>query len=203
MSKLLALLKSKKFWTLVSALVAALSAFFLTSCVSSGSVFRRGVHHDTVEYQFKIRSRNFQTFAQCRIQKKPSTNFQQPLIRTFGQSIPASGTSTAIAIITNSPAILFAGSSYLRKNPMPTFRVFMDPLSITKSTSVPASKISCSMVLNGLSAASLSPVISRTFGGKCLIAFVPIAFLKRSRRRGGRKGRPKGTKTVPLGGSHL
>lgn len=201
MSKLLALLKSKKFWTLVTAIVAALSAFFLTSCVSAGSVFRRGVHHDTVEYQFKIRSRNFQTFAQC--QTKPSTNFQQPLIRTFGLSIPASLTSTVTAITMNSPAILFAGSSYLRKNPMPTFRVFMDPLSITKSTSVPASKISCSMVLNGLSAASLSPVISRTFGGKCLIAFVPIAFLKRSRRRGGRKGRPKGTKTVPLGGSHL
>jgi hypothetical protein len=27
--------------------------------------------------------------------------------------------------------------------------------------------------------------------------------VKRSRRRGGRKGRPKGTKTVPLGGSHF
>lgn len=35
MEKLKNLLKSKKFWTLVSAIVAALSAFFLTSCVSS------------------------------------------------------------------------------------------------------------------------------------------------------------------------
>lgn len=117
MSKFLALLKSKKFWTLVTAIVAALSAFFLTSCVSSGSVFRRGVHHDTVEYQFKIRSRNFQTFAQC--QTKPSTNFQCHSILTFGQSIPASGIFTATVTTTNSLAIQFAGSSFSRINLMP------------------------------------------------------------------------------------
>lgn len=201
MSKFLALLKSKKFWTLVTALVAALSAFFLTSCVSAGSVLRRGVHHDTVEYQFKIRSRNFQTFAQC--QTKPSTNFQVHSIPTFGQSIPASGTSTVTAIAMNSPVIPFAGFSFSRRNLTPTFREFMNPSNITRLISVPVSKRSCSMVPNGLSVASLFPVISRTFGERCLIAFVPIAFLKRSRRRGGRKGRPKGTKTVPLGGSHL
>ena len=201
MSKFLALLKSKKFWTLVTAIVSALSAFFLTSCVSSGSIFRRGVHHDTVEYQFKIRSRNFQTIAQC--QTKPSTNFQCHLIPMFGQFIPASGTSTAIAITMNSPAIPFSGSSFSRRNLIPTFLEFMNPSSITKLISAPVSNKSCSRVPNGLSVASLSPVTSRIFGEKCLIAFVPIAFLKRFRRRGGRKGRPKGTKTVPLGGSHL
>lgn len=201
MSKFLALLKSKKFWTLVTAIVAALSAFFLTSCVSAGSVLRRGVHHDTVEYQFKIRSRNFQTFAQC--QTKPSTNFQCHSILTFGQSIPASGIFTATVTTTNSLAIQFAGSSFSRINLMPIFHEFTNLSSITKLTSAPVSKKSCSMVPNGLSVASLSPVISRTFGEKCLIAFVPIAFLKRSRRRGGRKGRPTGTKTVPIGGSHF
>lgn len=35
MEKLKNLLKSRKFWTLVSAIVAALSAFFLTSCSTS------------------------------------------------------------------------------------------------------------------------------------------------------------------------
>lgn len=201
MSKLLALLKSKKFWTLVASIVAALSAFFLTSCVSAGSILRRGVHHDTVEYQFKIRSRNFQTFAQC--QTKLSTNFQVHSIPTFGQSIPAFGTSTVTAITMNSPVIPFAGFSFSRRNLTPTFREFMNPSNITRLISVPVSKRSCSMVPNGLSVASLFPVTFRTFGEKCLIAFVPIAFLRRSRRRGGRKGRPKGTKTVPLGGSHL
>lgn len=201
MSKFLALLKSKKFWTLVTAIVAALSAFFLTSCVSAGSILRRGVHHDTVEYQFKIRSRNFQTIAQC--QAESSTNFQVHSIPTFGQSIPASGTSTVTAITMNSLAIPFVGFSFSRRNLTPTFREFMNPSSITKLISAPVSKRSCSTVPNGLSVASLSPVTSRTFGEKCLIAFVPIAFLRRFRRRGGRKGRPKGTKTIPLGGSHF
>lgn len=35
MEKLKNLLTSKKFWTLVSAIVAAISAFFLTSCSAS------------------------------------------------------------------------------------------------------------------------------------------------------------------------
>lgn len=202
MSKLLALLKSKKFWTLVTAIVAALSAFFLTSCVSAGSILRRGVHHDTVEYQFKIRSRNFQTIAQCQVESL--TNFQIHSIPTFGRSFPASGTSTVTATITTSSLVIpFAGSFFSRRNLTPTFREFMNPLSITKLISAPVSKRSCSTVPNGLSVASLFPVTSRTFGEKCLIAFVPIAFLRRSRRRGGRKGRPKGTKTISLGGSHL
>lgn len=201
MSKCPALLKSKKFWTLVASIVAAFSAFFLTSCVSAGSILRRGVHHDTVEYQFKIRSRNFQTFAQC--QTKPLMNFQFHSIPTFGQSIPASGTSTAIVSTMSSLVIPFAGFSLSKRNLTLIFREFMNPSSITKLISAPVSKRSCSTVPNGLSVASLSPVTSRTFGEKCLIAFVPIAFLRRSRRRGGRKGRPKGTKTVPLGGNHL
>ena len=35
MEKLKNLLKSKKFWTLVGSIIAALSAFFLTSCSTS------------------------------------------------------------------------------------------------------------------------------------------------------------------------
>ena len=201
MSKFLALLKSKKFWTLVAALVAALAAFFTTSCAAQAKVSREGIHIDTVRVDYIIRSKSFQTIAQC--QTKLSTIFQWPSIPTFGQSIPVSGTSTAIAITMNSLAIPFVGSSFSRRNLTPIFRAFTNPLSITKLTFAPVSKKSCSMSPNGLSVASLFPVISRTFGERCLIAFVPIAFLKRSRRRGGRKGRPKGTKTVPLGGSHL
>ena len=58
MSKLLSLLKSKKFWTLVAAIVAALAAFFTVSCQYSGTLFRTGVHNDTVRYEYRVRSRN-------------------------------------------------------------------------------------------------------------------------------------------------
>lgn len=52
------LLKSKRFWTLVSAIVAALTAFFLTSCAASAHVRRDGVHIDTVRVDYIIKSKN-------------------------------------------------------------------------------------------------------------------------------------------------
>ena len=58
MFKILSLLKSKKFWTLVAAIVAALAAFFTVSCQYSGTLFRTGVHNDTVRYEYRVRSRN-------------------------------------------------------------------------------------------------------------------------------------------------
>lgn len=197
MSKCPALLKSKKFWTLVASIVAAFSAFFLTSCVSAGSILRRGVHHDTVEYQFKIRSRNFQTFAQC--QEKFSTNFQVHSTPKFFPSIPVFGNSIE-SVTTIFPTMVVCSGDFL----LPTFRWssysrFLSLSSITKLTSF--------TTLTPFSLATVpqysSRPICRIFGEKCLALFLPIAFVKRSRRRGGRKGRPKGTKTVPLGGSHL
>lgn len=60
METLKSLLQSKKFWTLVTAVVAALSAFFLTSCSAQGKMARSGVHIDTVRVDYIIRSKNFQ-----------------------------------------------------------------------------------------------------------------------------------------------
>lgn len=51
--------KSKAFWTLVSSIIAALSAFFLASCSAQAKVFRNGVHIDTVRVDYIIRSNNF------------------------------------------------------------------------------------------------------------------------------------------------
>lgn len=197
MSKLLALLKSKKFWTLVTAIVASLSAFFLTSCVSAGSIFRRGVHHDTVEYQFKIRSRNFQTFAQC--QTKSSTNFQVHSIPKFFPSIPAFGNSIE-SVTTIFPIMAVCnGDSRLLTLRRSSYSRSLSLSSITKlnsfTTPIP--------FFSAMGPQYSSRPRCRIFGGRCFALFLPIAFVKRSRRRGGRKGRPKGTKTVPLGGSHL
>lgn len=197
MSKSSALLKSKKFWTLVTAIVAALSAFFLTSCVSAGSIFRRGVHHDTVEYQFKIRSRNFQTFVQC--QEKFSTNSQVRSIPKSFPSIPVFGNSIE-SVMTISPTMAVCSGGFRPLIPRwSNCSRFLNPSSITKLTSFTTLT---PFFLATVPRYSSRP-ICRIFGEKCLALFLPIAFVKRSRRRGGRKGRPKGTKTVPLGGSHL
>lgn len=50
--------KSKAFWTLVSSIVAALTAFFLSSCAAQARIQRSGVHVDTVRVDYFIRSNN-------------------------------------------------------------------------------------------------------------------------------------------------
>ncbi|WGL31025.1 hypothetical protein [Dipodfec virus UOA04_Rod_660] len=50
--------KTKRFWTLVSSIVAALTAFFLTSCSVQARVSRSGIHIDTVRVDYIVRSRS-------------------------------------------------------------------------------------------------------------------------------------------------
>lgn len=50
--------KSKAFWTLLSSIIAALSAFFLASCSAQARVQRSGIHIDTVRVDYIIRSNN-------------------------------------------------------------------------------------------------------------------------------------------------
>ena len=50
--------KSKAFWTLVSSIVAALAAFFWSSCSAQARMQRSGVHVDTVRVDYIIRSNN-------------------------------------------------------------------------------------------------------------------------------------------------
>lgn len=61
MEKLKQILKSKKFWTLIAAIVAALAAFFTVGCAVQAKVHRDGVHIDTVRVDYVIRSRSFTT----------------------------------------------------------------------------------------------------------------------------------------------
>ena len=197
MSKLLALLKSKKFWALVTAIVAALAAFFTTSCAAQAKVHREGVHIDTVRVDYIIRSKSFQTIAQC--QTKPSTNFQCHSIPKFFPSIPAFGNSIESATTIFPTMVVCNGDFRLLTLRRSSCNRFSSPSSITKLISF------TTPILFSLEMAPQysSKPTCRIFGEKCLALFLPIAFVKRSRRRGGRKGRPKGTKTVPLGGSHL
>lgn len=53
------LLTSKKFWTLVAGIVAALTAFFTTSCTGYNFVRKHGVHCDTVFFEQYIRNKNY------------------------------------------------------------------------------------------------------------------------------------------------
>lgn len=61
MSRFVDLITSKKFWTLIAAIVAALAAFFTVGCAAQAKVHREGVHVDTVRVDYIIRSRSFPT----------------------------------------------------------------------------------------------------------------------------------------------
>ena len=61
MEKLKQILTSKKFWTLIAAIVAALAAFFTVGCAAQATVQREGIHIDTVRVDYIIRSRTFTT----------------------------------------------------------------------------------------------------------------------------------------------
>lgn len=59
MEKLKSLLTSKSFWTLVAAIVAALTAFFTSSCTGYQRIERYGVHIDTVYFDQYLRHKNY------------------------------------------------------------------------------------------------------------------------------------------------
>lgn len=205
MEKLKSLLTSKKFWTLVAAIVAALTAFFTTSCAAQAKIRREGVHIDTVRVDYIIRSKNFQTLTSC-----PTIDQSGPihhhLIPKFGQFSVVSDSSIGTVPIMNFPGIPLNGSSV--QTSILRLQFLYNPLSSPFSSmrSIIASESNVSYLHLPMVSVLLfvSPVTSRTFGERCLTALVPIAFLRRSRRGGRRgKGRPKGTKSIPLGGRHF
>lgn len=190
MSRLLSLLKSKKFWTLVAAIVAALTAFFTVSCQYSGTLFRTGVHNDTVRYEYRVRSRN--AVISCN---------QLISIPEFFRSIWSS--TDFITFATSRPAqmVSLRGHSKTLTPVIPlVFRSACDLSTILNYPTFTESSPNCSTSL-----VLRSNVLCESFGSICLASLLPIGFVKRSRRGGRRgKGRPRpSTKTVSLGGSHL
>lgn len=58
MEKLKSILKSKRFWELLAAIVAAFAAYFAVGCTATARVQRSGLHCDTVKVQYEVRSRS-------------------------------------------------------------------------------------------------------------------------------------------------
>lgn len=188
MNKFLSLLKSKKFWALVSAIVAALAAFFTASCQYSGTMFRTGVHNDTVRYEYRVRSRN--AFISC----------NQLIL--FPESFRSTRSSIDfIAFATSRPVqtVSLHGRSEILMPVIPSgFRSVCGLSTILNYPTPIVSNPNCSA-----NPAFQSSVLCENSGFVCLASLLPISFVKRSRRGGRRgKGRPRpSTKTVTLGGS--
>ena len=190
MNKFLSLLKSKKFWTLVAAIVAALTAFFTVSCQYSGTLFRTGVHNDTVRYEYRVRSHN--AIVSCN---------QLISIPEFIRSTRSFTDFITFATSRPTQMVSLHGHSKTLTPVIPlVFRSACGLLTISNYSTIIESNLSCS-----ISPALQSSARCGKSGIIFLTSLLPIGFVKRSRRGGRRgKGRPRpGTKTVSLGGSHL
>lgn len=195
MEKLKALLTSKKFWTLVAAIVAALTAFFTASCTGYLKLQREGVHHDTVRYEQVIKNKNYSAWLSNQI---GLLSWHRPMM----SSVCSSGT----VFLSRSSGVSI--SSYLISPP----RIHSVLPSILSSSINSVSFITlnriCSEQIIPLSTSNLP---RRKFSGVCLALMmtgVPLSrvspFSLDERRRGGRKGRPRPKiRNIPIGGSHL
>lgn len=198
MEKIKSILRSKKFWTLVAAIVAALTAFFTTSCTGYQKIQRSGIHHDTVRYEQVLKHKNFVACLPTTLNptdhlscSRPSTSF---------------ACSSRIVFPTPSFAVSFS-SPLTFQRPIPC-SVRSIPLNTINSISSTTSNGNCSATVIPL---STSRSQRKRFGETCLALMLISLPLSRvtpdcfeGRRRGGRKGRPRPKiKNIPLGGSHF
>ncbi len=201
MQKILALLRSKKFWTLVTAIVAALSAFFLTSCTGFFKMQRSGVHHDTVKYEQIIKHKNFKSAIVCIDEesklRNPFTSQPSMLFRFFlGSVTPSPSFEESISFASIHPPLIGLKRLFIHST------ISISAISIMSNPN-------CLMVPALFSSTSPGKKSSNVFSAIMIANSLPLTFIgtrqtRRSRRRGGRRGRPKpSTKTVNLGGSHL
>lgn len=185
MEKLKQILTSKKFWTLVAAIVAALAAFFTTSCTGYNFIRKHGVHVDTVYHENFFRSKNFTS---CLTEINNSVTGmplrQSVLCTNFVMTSQKTGNE-----------LLFASSSLT----LLSCQMLSIPCERSLSPISTVRQLSCSAPMSIPSSRSTNPAS----GFLCSALMIPAVSVRS--RRGGRKGRPrpKSTKTISLGGSHL
>lgn len=195
MGKLKALLTSKKFWTLIAAIVAALTAFFTTSCTGYLKLQREGVHHDTVRYEQVIKHKNYSAWLSNQI---GLSSWHRPTM----SSVCSSGT----VFLSRSSGVSI--SSYLISPPRIHFVLPSIPSSSINLFSFITLSRNCSEQIIPLSTSNLP---KRKSSGVCLALMmigVPLSRVSlpslEERRRGGRKGRPRPKiRNIPIGGFHL
>lgn len=194
MEKLKTLLTSKKFWTLVAAIVAALTAFFTTSCTAQAHIQKHGVHCDTVKVDYQVRSRNIQTACVVPVQKSTMTLYTGRFMKSSVTSMSSANTMPRLATMS------YFNSTSLTLPSYPTCSI-LSPTSAFPSSTIVMATYSLPVL------PSVSKSASPTSGVGCFAQMMASALflpISRSRRGGRRKGRPRPKiKTIPLGGSHL
>ena len=198
----MSVLKSKKFWTLVIAIVAALAAYFTVSCAAQARVQREGVHIDTVRVDYIIKSRNIQTLSLC------PENQNYVLNVTLVTSVLMRSFVTCSSLAMVGPKLEEFCSFILR---IPSAIGFMKSSMLCLTSKFPSTTIRNCSLEESAKIMSFSNSPAKLSGNSCSVISMSASLLfsglllPRSYGRRGRGGkrRPKSTKSVPLGGSHL
>lgn len=185
MEKLKQILTSKKFWMLVAAIVAALTTFFTTGCTGYNLIRKHGIHVDTVYHENFIRNKNF-TSCLTEINSSVTGMPSRQSVLCINFVMTSQKTENELLFASSSPTL-----SSCRMLSIPCERSLFPTFTVRVQ--------SCSTPMSIPSSRSTSPA----FGFLCSALMIPAVSVRS--RRGGRKGRPrpKSTKTIPLGGSHL
>lgn len=197
----MSLLKSKKFWTLVTAIVAALAAYFTVSCAAQARVQREGVHIDTVRVDYIIKSRNIQTLSLC----PENQNHVSNVISATSVPMRSFAICSSLAMAGPKSEEFF---SFISSIPSAIGSMKSSMLCLT-SKFLSTTTGNCS--LENARIISFSNSLEKPSGSSCSVISMSASLLfsglllPRSCGRRGRGGkrRPKSTKSVPLGGSHL
>lgn len=205
MEKIKSLLTSKKFWTLVAAIVTALTVFFTTGCATQIELRRKGLHCDSVEYYQIIKSNNFNKS----VLWSQVSSFKSPLRHVCGNLRLLSMRSVSLSndhrssVSLKSPVLSFWSSGFPVGYLSSSLKLFKS--SIGKVSRFLSLDSVCSIPEYMSSLTSTRR--SRLFSDIGLLALVPLAvpISGSCQRRGGRRGRPSGSKikNIPLGGRHL
>lgn len=194
MEKLKSLLTSKKFWTFVAAIVAALAAFFTSSCTAQAYIKKHGIHCDTVQVDYQVRSRNINTACIVPVQKSTMTLYTGRFTKWSVTSTSSANTMPRLATMSYSNSTFRILPSYPTCSIPSRTSEFRSFITATETYSLP--------VLQYVSkSGSLTSGVGCSALMMASVLFFPIS---RSRRGGRRKGRPRPKiKTIPLGGSHF
>ena len=185
--------RTKAFWTLVTSIIAALAAYFTISCSYSQKVFRHGVHCDTVKVESEIKPRKLSCLTKNLGTPSRSLSSSTLELSSWKHSSPLAPTISST--VASSP-----------------FGLLSQIVFGSKPRLTPSSQLACHFILPSnkncstpsvavFSMSSRSQTSSFSFSLASLVLAVP---LRRSRRGGRRKGKPRPkVKNIIIGGKHL
>lgn len=192
MEKIKQLITSKKFWTLIAAIVAALAAFFTVSCSTQIELQRKGLHCDSIEYRQIIRSNNYKTaLLWTTATLNPTLNPSRFAFEKKRLPVHFRVFSPIVNIFQSKTVCLRSVSPTLSKDRSFGCSIISQDMGLISFFGRILSKIN---FMSG----SPAPISSPWFSAMVLPVFGVS-------RKGGRRGKPSGSKikSIPLGGRHL